>query len=525
MKKVIFPKDWIQLQPYDVADMTDQYYTNIANQIYEILVTVGYDKYFDEKDEVKHLALCIAAYFEDVISQTKIWETFTEECKRRYGRYIPFYTNENTDYYPDEVNEADIKFLLWHHAQYRIMDDQVLNPMFGKLDVAAHKIFILLEKEYETAPEDERFYNAICNQEGIETDFDRYRNLLIWFHNYCYLNIGNLERVKEQIEATVENDTDYFFDEANKFQMMATATCIDSIMEGRNNLLSLTSLEWFKKICKKHPKCKLWAEVEMQTGLFEVKKEKKDLFIINNLIDDKAKEITVDKDTLPAQLLATYQKKKTVLFTTFIKFGEHWITTGSFMDTGLDSKSDFEKMQGIILKEREHLTHKQAIKDYKILKKGLKGKAVNPIVIVKDDELMRKFFKDVLGLNLKTNYTVPKKLANKKGIAIIGTPYMGIAPYYGIADLLAIPNNPYYDEELAKKEAFNIIVNAASLPYEMVCRLIDIGVLKDAALEIIDSTRQVWEDSHQMTQDNIQFITDYHFQKCRDKDMPSAELW
>ena len=117
--------------------------------------------------------------------------------------------------------------------------------------------------------------------------------------------------------------------------MMATTTCIDSIMEGRNNLLSLTTLEWFKLICKKHPKCKQWAEVEMQTGLFEVKKEKSDLFIINNLIDDNAKEVIVAKENLPSQLLATFQKKKTVLFTTFIKFGEHWITTGSFMEADI----------------------------------------------------------------------------------------------------------------------------------------------------------------------------------------------
>lgn len=75
------------------------------------------------------------------------------------------------------------------------------------------------------------------------------------------------------------------------------------------------------------------------------------------------------------------------------------------------------------------------------------------------------------------------------------------------------------------QEAFNVIVNAASLPYEMVCCLIDIGALKDAALEVMDSTCQDWEDSHKMTQDNIQFITDYHFQKCKDKDMPPAELW
>lgn len=524
MKKVIFPKDWIQLQPYDMADMTDQYYTNIANQIYEIIITSGYGKDFDKKDEVKHLALCIAAYFEDVISETKIWETFTEECKRRYGKYIPFYTDENTEYYPDEINEADIKFLLWHHVQYRIMDDQVLNPIFGKLDFTAHQIFTLLEKEYETAPENERFHNALCNEDGIDTDFDRYRELLIWFHNYCYFNIGNLERVKEQIEATAENGTD-FFDEVNKFQMMATAACTDSIMEGRNNLLSLTTLEWFKMICKKHPKCKQWAEVEMQTGLFEVKKEKNDLFIIKNLIDDKANEITVVKETLPTQLLTTFQKKKTILFTTFVKFGEHWITTGSFMDADLANKSDFEKMQGIILEERERLTHKQAIKNYKILRDALKskGKADVPIVVASNGITMEHFFAEELGIKLKI--TTPRQFANKIGVIVIGTPYIGIIPYFGVAELLAMPNNMFYNKEVAEKEGFNIIVNASSLPYEMVCRLIDIGALKDAALECRGKARQDWEDSHKMTQDNIQFITDYHFQKCRDKDMPPAELW
>ena len=520
MKKIIFPKDWIQLQPYDVADMTDQYYTNIANQIYEILITAGYDKDFDKKEDVKHLALCIAAYFEDVISQTNIWETFTEECKRRYGRYIPFYTDEQTEYYPDEINEADIKFLLWHHVQYRIMDEQVLNPIFGKLEYAAKKIFSLLEQEYETAPENERFHNAICNEDGIETDFDRYRELLIWFHNYCYFNIGNLERVKEQVNSSIEDG-----DGLDEIQIMATSACIDSIMEGRYNLLSLTALEWFKLICKKHPKCKQWAEVEMQTGLFEVKKEKKDLFIVNNLIDDKAKEITVTKDTLPAQLLATFQKKKTVLFTTFIKFGEHWITTGSFMDADIANKDDFEKMQSIILKEREQLTHKQNLKNYKILKDALKskGKADVPIVVASNGSTMENFFAEELGIKLKI--ITPRQFTNKIGVIVIGTPYIGIVPYFGVAELLSMPYNMFYNKEVAEKEAFNIIVNASSLPYEMVCRLIDIGALKDASLECRGKTRQDWEDCHQMTQDNIQFITDYHFQKCRDKDMPSAELW
>ncbi len=522
MKKVIFPKDWIQLQPYDVADMTDQYYTSLANQIYEIIISFGYDKYFDKKDEVKHLTLCITAYFEDVISQTKIWETFTEECKRRYGKYIPFYTDESTEYYSDEINEADIKFLLWHHAQYRIMDTQVLYPIFGRLNFVAHEIFALLEKEYETAPENERFHNIICNEDCVDTDFDQYRGLLIWFHNYCFFNIGNLDRVREQITASMEEESESYND-IEDFQMKTISACIDSIVEGRYNLLSLTTLEWFKMICKKHPKCQVWAEVEIQTGVFEVKKEKKDLFVIKNLVDDNAKDVTLIKETLPAQLIASFQKKKAMHITTFIKFGEHWITIGNCMTPDIKSKSDLEKMLNLVLEERNLRNHKQSIANYNILKNALKGIADNPIIVASNGKTMENFFAKELGIKLKI--MTPPQFANKLGVIVIGTPYIGIVPYFGVADLLAMPNNDFYNKDVAEKRAFDIITNASSLPYEMVCRLIDIGALKDAALETPGDTRQDWEEGHKLTQDNIQFITDYHFQKCRDKDMPPTELW
>ena len=88
------------MHPYKIANGVDQYYVELANVIYHQLEIDGFADIFDKKKDAKHLALCLAAYFEDVISQTNIWETFTEECKRRYGKFIP---------------------------QYRIMDEQVLN--------------------------------------------------------------------------------------------------------------------------------------------------------------------------------------------------------------------------------------------------------------------------------------------------------------------------------------------------------------------------------------------------------------
>ena len=87
MKKVIFTQEWIALHPYEKADETDLYYTELANEIYHALDEACYTHNFKNMDEAKQLALSIAGYFEDVISGTGIWKTFTEECKQRYGSY------------------------------------------------------------------------------------------------------------------------------------------------------------------------------------------------------------------------------------------------------------------------------------------------------------------------------------------------------------------------------------------------------------------------------------------------------
>lgn len=111
------------MHPYEKADETDLYYTELANEIYHALDEACYTHNFKNMDEAKQLALSIAGYFEDVISGTGIWKTFTEECKQRYYTYIPFYEKEsefikstlNEDdpaYDPEEINIADVKFLL-----------------------------------------------------------------------------------------------------------------------------------------------------------------------------------------------------------------------------------------------------------------------------------------------------------------------------------------------------------------------------------------------------------------------------
>ena len=87
MKNIkIFPKDWLQLHPYKQSNPVDSYYTGIANRIYNIMEQTELINSF-EGDEAKQIAIRIAAYFEDVISELGIWRAFLLKNKELYGKY------------------------------------------------------------------------------------------------------------------------------------------------------------------------------------------------------------------------------------------------------------------------------------------------------------------------------------------------------------------------------------------------------------------------------------------------------
>ncbi len=52
MKK-IYPKEWVKLHPYRQTDEIDHYYTDIANQIYQVLQTRLADGMFDDDEDIR----------------------------------------------------------------------------------------------------------------------------------------------------------------------------------------------------------------------------------------------------------------------------------------------------------------------------------------------------------------------------------------------------------------------------------------------------------------------------------------
>ena len=282
MKKVIFTQEWMAMHPYEKPDEVDQYYTELANEIYHALDEACYTHNFKNVDDAKRLALSIAGYFEDVLSGTGIWKTFTAECQKRYGCHIPFYekeaeyitsslTGSDEIYDEDEINFADIKFLLWHHYQQSSYVQAAVPFLFGTLELGAKMVYNILEKEYETAPENERLYDFLCNyDENMEKEMLEVtrRDMLAWFHYGSYFNIGNQQRLQFALQQIANSPQGLNEQTAYGVQMDMTITL-------RNNLLALTSYEWLQKICANQPSHKLWEDEDFQKLVADAEEERK----------------------------------------------------------------------------------------------------------------------------------------------------------------------------------------------------------------------------------------------------------
>lgn len=266
----------MMMHPYEKPDQVDQYYTKLSNSIYHALDEACFTHQFKNVDDSKNLALAIAAYFEDIISGTRIWSTFTNECKKRYGVYIPFYEHENEfiknslcdnnePYDTEDINFADIKFLCWHHFQQSSYVQEAVPFLFSTIELAAKLAYNILDKEYETAPENTRlldYLSEMPDEENEELCETLRRDMLAWFHYGCYFNVGNQKRLQLTLQQIAQSPQGLNGPTAYSVQMEMT-------VNGRNNLLALSSYEWLDKICANLPTHRLWEDEDFKKRIEE----------------------------------------------------------------------------------------------------------------------------------------------------------------------------------------------------------------------------------------------------------------
>ena len=500
MKK-IYPKKWLELHPYKQTNSVDQYYVGIANEIHKRLYSSTIADAFEEEENIRYTSLCLAAWFEDVISQTGIWQAFTAECRKRYGAYLPFYPIKG-DYFPDEINLEDIRFLLWHHIQYLCRGISAINPENPGIEQTAQEIYGLLAEEYETAPENERMQEFLYHSAMGEEDFFHYREILDWFHYQCYFNIENVAQCRDEAERLLDDEK--ITPEMAEPLIYATRTSLT--FKGRRNLLSLTSPEWLALIGKAHPEHQLWGKVKVRkNSCYLLEKEDDRYLYVKDLCSEDEGEFKITKKSLNLSAIRSREVGKSTLICELIYFGNAWWQCGMLLENKYNQK--MAEYVDDLTKQKEKTNEKAAFHDF------IKASGGKSFVFCQSQEEISDFLLNKMDYNLKEGLDIPR-INTENGAMLMANPHTGLHIQFKLCECIKSPDNPNYNKEEAEKNAIMFIVNPDIIPYQLSCILQDEGMLPDAYLNCL----QRKEYGQEFIRKNAHFLTDYFHYRCREKD-------
>ena len=500
MKK-IYPKKWLELHPYKQTNSVDQYYVGIANEIHKRLYSSTIADAFEEEENIRYTSLCLAAWFEDVISQTGIWQAFTAECRKRYGAYLPFYPIKG-DYFPDEINLEDIRFLLWHHIQYLCRGISAINPENPGIEQTAQEIYGLLAEEYETAPENERMQEFLYHSAMGEEDFFHYREILDWFHYQCYFNIENVAQCRDEAERLLDDEK--ITPEMAETLIYATRTSLT--FKGRRNLLSLTSPEWLALIGKAHPEHQLWGKVKArENSCYLLEKEDDEFLYVKDLCSEDEGEFKITKKSLNLSAIRSREVGKSTLICELIYFGNAWWQCGMLLENKYNQK--MAEYVDDLTKQKEKTNEKATFHDF------IKASGGKSFVFCQSQEEISDFLLNKMDYNLKEGLDIPR-INTENGAMLMADPHTGLHIQFKLCECIKSPDNPYYNKEEAEKNAIMFIVNPDVIPYQLSCILQDEGMLPDAYLNSLQGK----EYGQEFIRKNAHFLTDYFHYRCREKD-------
>ncbi|MEM9848126.1 MAG: DUF3843 family protein [Bacteroidota bacterium] len=263
-KQNIYVADWLKYKPYNKPSSYDEFYTEIANKVYDILEACR-NKLEDkiERKYVLDMSIGIAQYVEDYASEIGLWKAFTEMNEELYGYMLPFY--DLSDYYKDDLNQIDIQFLLWYY--WGSIQKTTYLPYMPQFEEASQKIFELLE-QYESFPAINA-YETFYKVKQTDNYFDL-KTKVAYLANKSFLFsipaneyfIDQMEQVSEEMGRYMDSGViAYYIQERMMFRH-------------RYDLNAVTALEYFARIarCDESTRLKILNIEKRVTGDFVYRK-------------------------------------------------------------------------------------------------------------------------------------------------------------------------------------------------------------------------------------------------------------
>jgi hypothetical protein len=475
------------------------------------------------------LSCFLTSYFEDIISETNIWNTFINCHTKLYNKKLPFF---NTDeYYENEINEQDISFLIWYFLN-TIQEEKYLKPYNNYVEDIAKEVTLLFDKEYEYATENKHLKSFYAIDKN-ETDYYVVRNFIndILFNTYLFFPDTALKLQRQEEELIKENDT--------HLSMYLRDIRDSSVHKNCTRLLSLKGNEWAAEILgSEHPvSADLLGMSQKINGFFLYKGQNEQDIFLEHIASGKKFDLTKKSFDHYRDL----KKIDDMVFMGIVQWKNEWWFSGIQFQTKydanvvLDEKNSIESRRAVDFldnKKEDTITTLQKQKDA-----FLSFNNGSPIVFLPSAD-MNDFFSDYIEFyNKSLNLSVEdreqaEKRAKKEGYfgnksnempnfaetsetgLVFFNPKSGGEVALGVNSAFPFKTNPFFVAEDSENDIMQLLMDD-SLSTELAMYCIDnfkniLPFLKEGDgkkyLDDIDFLLRFWKTEKYHSNPSITFV-------------------
>jgi hypothetical protein len=451
-------QDWMEFHPE--ASPTASYYLRLCNKVLKIIRCSDMRADCRYSERAIHLACMLTAYFEDVISDTGLFRTFTEQHGELYGKALPFY-GVTEEYYPDEINLYDLYFLAWHAFSLWGKEDStgMFDPFFrhGDHQAAIREIYGLFDSEFESAPQNEHMQQFLNLSPRAGADDIRKR--LDFLTGKCYLSfieyVSFIDGLIEDTEQEFREDDAKGIDFMETMQRQKASFYDSEINYMFNHYFSLLAQRASEELAhltgREHPLYPLLKDISVRrVSYFLFREEKKTEFIFEHIPSETRINVSKDFLTLENQQVTP---DRSCLFMGVVKWGDVWQQTGSAIMFDSPREKDAESSGASAFDDPEK--KKEALKEMEA--DFLQANHGKRIAFLKGANEISDLYSRFLDIHFRTEETGKMKaeaMANihhtMRGrddelLIFFFNPERGMEYYFGeIVTAIADPDNAYH---------------------------------------------------------------------------------
>ncbi|MDD4148550.1 MAG: DUF3843 family protein [Bacteroidales bacterium] len=538
MEQKIYIKDWLELKPYDKQAKTDTYYLKICNDVKKVIVnhkqSFVLSTYLDEKD-IKVLSCFLTSYFEDIISETNIWNSFVKIHKRLYKKQLPFYVLD--EYYEEEINLQDVSFLIWYFLN-TIQQDKFIAPFNDFISEIAEVVMDVFDKNWGDAPVNEHL-KSFYQIDEKESDFYVVRNFIdrILFQTYLFCietNLSLREQELEIINVEAIDETILFLLNENRD---------NAVNKTHTRLLNLMGKEWAAEILgNNHGLSKDILNISQRiSGFFFYKGQDDDNVFIEHIASSKKFDLT----KISFDHSDSLKKEDTILFLGIVKWRDEWWFSGMSFDQPynpdliLDQKNSVDARASVNFLDHDDARAEETIKmELDAFLASNNGKQIAFMPAEKIESFVKNYI-EVFNNSLKMSkkeINKAKKRATKDGF--FGTeegvvdfsdvsetslaffnPKSGLEIAFDVNSAFPLPNNPFFNADDSEESIMRVLVSddiSAELAYYCIdnCKdnlpFFNAGVGKEY-LKDIDFFLRFWKKNNYHAKPLVTYIGEKNY--------------